>query len=148
MAALSFRFIRKGTNKDSTTDDVVLVRREGRRFGLTFRYSDCPATPHTGTLVAADLKRYVSNLLHLLHEDVDPFEYLQLDVPLMPSALFAISKIGSVYDGILNAVQFFIDQGAEELEEEDYQQLHTRLPCRSGKSRCRSHLFFEEGNEC
>ena len=141
---LSFRFIRKGTNRDSTTDDVILIRKEGRRFGLTFRYSDSPETPHTGTLVAADLKRYVSNLLHLLREDVDPFEFLQLDVPLMPSALFAINKIGTVYDGILNAVQFFIDQEPEQeeqLAEEPYEQIR-------GHRKCRSHLFFEEGNEC
>ena len=146
---LSLRFIRKSSNKDATTDDVVLIRKEGVRFAVTFRYnnnySDSPST-QTGTLVAADLKKYVSNILHFLHEDVDPFEFLQLDVPLMPSALFAVNRIGSAYNGILNAVQFFIDQEPDqELAEEPYEQIHTHLPSRSGKSRCRSHLFFEEG---
>jgi hypothetical protein len=145
---LSLRFIRKVSNRDATTDDVVLIRKEGVRFSLTFRYSNSEGAevPQTGTLVAADLKKYVSNILHFLHEDVDPFEFIQLDVPLMPSALFAVNRIGSAYDGILTAVQFFIDQDKEEeLTEESYEQ------CKFTEFRnrkCRSHLFFEEGNEC
>jgi len=142
---LSLRFIRQASKKDATTDDVILIRKEGRRFSLTFRYSNSEReeNPQTGTLVAADLRRYVSNILYFLHEDVDPFEYLQVDVPLMPSALFAVNRISSAYDGILNAVQFFIDQDeAEELVEEPY--VHAPKVHR----KCRSHLFFEEGNEC
>ena len=143
----SLRFIRKASNRDATTDDVVLIRKEGRRFSLTFRYSNSESVevPQTGTLVAADLKKYISNILHFLHEDVDPFEYLQVDVPLMPSALFAVNRIGSAYDSILSAVQFFIDQPAEEeLTEEPYEYYHELR----GSRKCRSHLFFEEGNEC
>jgi len=144
---LSLRFIRKVSNRDATTDDVVLIRKEGVRFAVTFRYSNSEGdeVPQTGTLVAADLTKYISNILHFLHEDVDPFEFIQVDVPLMPSALFAVNRIGSAYDGILTAVQFFIDQAEEELAEESYEKYEfTAFKDR----RCRSHLFFEEGNEC
>lgn len=143
---LIIRFIRKG-NATSVTDDRVYVKRvDETHYSLKFVSGDEPARVTGITLDAEGVQSYVDNILYLLQEDADPFEYFQFDFALMPSIIFRVSAMDSAYDSILSAVKFHMDHPLdlpyEQLEEETYSppRFH-RL-----RTRGRHHLFLDE--EC
>lgn len=98
--------------------------------------------------------RWIRRILRLLEEDVDPFEYLQLNLPAMPSTMFSISNLSNNYTTILNAVEFYLDDISKMKESHSPEISQPITPPATPISRecphapIRRHLFFDEsGNE-
>jgi hypothetical protein len=143
------RFIRKGSAEavSSVTDDRVYVKRVNEtRYSVKFVSGDEPTRVTGITLDAEGVESYVHTTLYLLHEDADPFIFVQFDFALMPSILFRVSKLDSAYDGILAAVKFHMDHPLDlpyqQLNEESYSPPHFHHLRTKG----RHHLFLDE--EC
>ena len=106
--SLYLRFLRKDATSD--LDDVVQIKslREDL-YSVTYTYGES-AKPSKGTQTAYldsnGIYQYIRSLLQLLQQDVDPFEFVQFDFPLMPSILFRIDSLKSrEYHTILEALE-------------------------------------------
>ena len=106
---IAIRFIRK--NETSDTDVKVFIQNVGKDlYSLSFTdgYSDTPRT-HSAILNDRNLFRWLRITLRLLEKDSDPFDSIQMDMPIMPSFMVDVDKIGSAYHTILDMVEFHLD---------------------------------------
>lgn len=157
----SIQFIRKVANKGQ--DDRAIIKCIGvDKYKIT--YSDATVqNKMTFETNGYGVLRWVRRVMRLLEEDVDPFEYLQLDIPTMPSTMFSIPTLSYNYTTILNAVEFYLDEisnstGIRPVETPRLRDvlectppmtpLATSLPRECPHAPTRRHLFFDEdGNE-
>jgi hypothetical protein len=106
---IAIRFIRK--NETSDTDAQVFIKDVGKDlYSLSFMdgYSNSPHM-HSALLNDRNLFRWLRITLRLLENDSDPFDSIQMDMPIMPSLMVDIHKIGSAYHTILDMVEFHLD---------------------------------------
>jgi hypothetical protein len=75
---------------------------------VSFRSGDTKKSTIT-TLTDSAAFRWVRQTINLLEKDADPFQFIQLDLPLMPSVLINAKDLGSSYNRILDAVEFHLD---------------------------------------
>jgi hypothetical protein len=159
--SILIRFIRKDSNKD----DTVKINRVGTnqyRLGYTYGDSKKKNEPTYVELNGSDVFRWMRFVIGLLEKDNDPFESVQLDWSFMPSVMFNIDTLGSVYHSLLDALEFYLDhptpslQEKEEEQEEDYDYTpneyntydHDYRPTSPispvPSSNSRRHIFFDD----
>ena len=162
--SILIRFIRKDGSENK--DDMVRIERVGTnqyRLGYTYGEYKNKKAPTCIELNGNDVFRWMRFVIGLLEKDNDPFESVQLDWPFMPSVMFDINKLGSVYHPLLDALEFYLDhptpfllkkeQELEEEQEEDYdyneynyetnqRPVSPVSPVPSSNSR--RHLFFDD----
>jgi len=106
--SLYLRFLRKDAS--SKVDDVVKIECLFEDlYNVTYTYGES-AKPrkscHSAYLDRRGVYKYTRTLLQLLQQDVDPFEFVQFDFPLMPSILFNIASLKNrEYHTILDALE-------------------------------------------
>ena len=107
--SIRIRFIRaNGSAKND--DNVVICRLGARQFNLSYTYGESATkNPHHVVLTDSSVFRWMRNLIGILEKDVDPFEYIQMDLPFMPSVLFDAAKLGDAYHAMLSALEFHLD---------------------------------------
>ena len=105
---INIRFIRQNEKLAKNDDQMRLWSDDGQTFTVSFRSGDTKKSTIT-TLSDSAVFRWVRQTINLLEKDVDPFQFVQLDLPLMPSVLINAKDIGSSYNRILDAVEFHLD---------------------------------------
>ena len=105
---MHIRFIRRNENNSKNDDTVRFVSIDGSKFDLTFTSGDTKKST-TVSLSDGQVFRWTRNMVNLLANDADPFEYVQMDMPLMPSILLKVSELDDNYNTVLNAVEFNLD---------------------------------------
>lgn len=110
---MTIRFIRaEHANKPRTCaskDDVIRIRRVGSDL---YSLSYTPGSELRATNVVLDghaLWRWLRSTIHLMEHDTDPFQDIQMDMPLMPSVLLSVKTLGDTYSFILDAVSVNMD---------------------------------------
>ena len=106
---ITIRFIRKGESPN--TDAKVVIHNVGENlYSLSFTdgYSEVRRT-HSAILNDRNLFRWLRITLRLLEHDSDPFESVQMDLPIMPSFMVDIVKVHRAYHTILDMVEFHLD---------------------------------------
>jgi hypothetical protein len=171
---INIRCIRNSTSKkNASRDDCITIKPAGAgKFTLSYTYGCAVAKRATvATLDDRSVWRYVRALLRNLEADADPFEYLQLELPLMPTFLYRIDKLASNYNDILNAIELQLDlwtataaaeddneslaesevteeyeEDEDEDEEDEYADMPPLLPAAPNYAHHR-HLFFDEDGD-
>jgi len=105
---INIRFIRQNEKLAKNDDQMRLWSDDGQTFTVSFRSGDTKKSTIT-TLTDSAAFRWVRQTINLLEKDADPFQFIQLDLPLMPSVLLNAKDIGSSYNRILDAVEFHLD---------------------------------------
>ena len=106
---ITIRFIRKGESPN--TDAKVVIHNVGEDlYSLSFTdgYSEVRRT-HSAILNDRNLFRWLRITLRLLEHDSDPFDSVQMDLPIMPSFMVDIDNICDAYHTILDMVEFHLD---------------------------------------
>lgn len=156
------RFIRHNEKNSKNDDTVRFVSDDGSKFDLTFTSGDTKKST-TVSLSDGQVFRWTRNMINLLANDADPFEYVQMDMPLMPSILLKVSELDNNYNAVLNAVEFNLDnwplhkavaeepsrlntgfyeaEDEEEEEEYDYSDMPALVPI-TPPQRVRTHHTF------
>ena len=106
-----FRFIRS-SDATACEDDTSSVTRVGHdQFQLTFRYKDAQQASIVNKTIldSAGVLQWARRAIDMLEQDVEPFYQLQVDFPLLPTVIFYVSQIADNYHGILDALEFSLD---------------------------------------
>jgi hypothetical protein len=107
--SISFRFIHTAT-ATPTEDDKCLVTRNGDGFTLSYTYNERSGkTTNTVDVDANGVMQWVRRAIDMLERDTKPLDSMQIDFPMLPSILFAVSDLGNHYHAILDAVEFTLD---------------------------------------
>ena len=171
-----FRFIRSA-NATACEDDTSSVTRVGDdQFQLTFRYKDAQQTYITNKTIldSAGILQWARRVIDMMEQDVDPFHQFQIDFPLLPSVIFNVNQIADNYHGILDALEFSLDNWPnpemktpppapapayddedmdedEDEDEEEEDSLPPLIPVNSvsrpqtrSQTQVNRHLFFDE----
>ena len=108
--SITIRFIRRADalKPSGRNDDVIRIHRVGADlYNVAFTPRDAERTesvmPDTGVW------RWLRATIGLLERDGDPFKCVQLDLPLMPSILLEVRRLGDAYHHILDAVAVHLD---------------------------------------
>ena len=105
---INIRFIRPNEKRAKNDDQMRIWSNDGQTFTVMFKTGDTKKSVIT-TLSDAAVFRWVRYTIGLLERDSDPFQSVQLDLPLMPSVLINAKELGSAYNRILDAVEFHLD---------------------------------------
>ena len=107
--SISFRFIHTAT-ATPTEDDRCVVTRNGDGFTLSYTYNERSGkTTNTVDVDANGVLQWVRRAIDMLERDTKPLDSMQIDFPMLPSILFAVSDLGNHYHAILDAVEFTLD---------------------------------------
>ena len=127
--ALVLRFIRK--NGLSQSDDIATIEKLGvNQYSLQYTYGlSSNKKPFRIVLNDRKLFWWVRVLLRLLKKDTDPFESVQIDLPILPSVLINVQAMDGSYHTILDAIEFHLDNWpSNEGQEDEYEDLPALLP--------------------
>lgn len=105
---INIRFIRQNEKLAKNDDQMRIWSSDGQTFTVSFRSGDTKKTVIT-TLSDSAVFRWIRHTIGLLEKDADPFQFVQLDLPLMPSVLIKATDLGESYNRILDAVEFHLD---------------------------------------
>lgn len=105
---INIRFIRKNEKLAKNDDQMRIWSNDGQTFTVMFKSADTKKSTVT-TLTDRGVFRWMRHTISLLENDVDPFQFIQLDLPLMPSVLINAEELGISYNRILDAVEFNLD---------------------------------------
>lgn len=105
---INIRFIRQNEKRAKNDDQMRIWSSDGQTFTVSFKSGDTKKSTVT-TLTDRGVFRWMRHTISLLENDVDPFQFLQLDLPLMPSVLINANELGLSYNRILDAVEFNLD---------------------------------------
>ena len=153
---INIRFIRRNEKLAKNDDTMRIISDDGQTFTVTFRSGETKKSVMT-TMSDSAVFRWIRHTITLLEKDVDPFQYVQLDLPLMPSVLINAKDLGSSYNRILDAVEFHLDNwplisstpasagapvntgfvSASDVEEEDYSD----MPDLISEDECHQHHY-------
>ena len=116
---ITVRFIRKD-EKHSSNDDIVNIRRVGtNQYKLAYTYGQAKkTTTQSLTLNDDEVFRWMRCTIGLVEKDAEPFESIQLDLPYMPSVVFSVSNLDSVYHRVLDALNFHLNNWPAPVEDE------------------------------
>jgi hypothetical protein len=124
---IKIRFIRRDSNKDDVVDITRLLL--DNTFSLSYTYGlSKKQTPTTVTLTSDNVFRWMRHTISLLEQDDDPFESIQLDLPLMPSVMFKVVDLDEAYHALLNALEFHLDNWPLATEEEANSTIYDDMP--------------------
>lgn len=165
------RYVRNSRNanpkSNASRDDRIVIKPAGvGKFTISYTYGcSTVKSPTVATLDDRTTWRYVRALLRNLEADTEPFEYVQLETPLMPTFLYRIDNLSANYNDILNAIELQLDvwtaattadadteslaesEVTEEYDEEDeYADMPPLLPAAPSYAHHR-HLFFDEDGD-
>lgn len=145
---INIRFIRQNEKYAKNDDQMRIWSSDGQTFTVSFKSGDTKKSTVT-TLSDAAVFRWMRHTINLLEKDSDPFQAIQLDLPLMPSVLINAKELGSSYNRILDAIEFhldnwpvisvaepasaavntgFVSASAEEAEADDYSDMPGLIP--------------------
>ena len=105
---MNIRFIRQNEKCAKNDDTMKIISSDGENYDVVFTQGETKKS----TLVSMSdsaVFRWVRHTISLLERDADPFEFVQLDLPLMPSVLVKVKELNGAYNTILNAVEFHLD---------------------------------------
>jgi hypothetical protein len=105
---INIRFIRKNEKLAKNDDQMRIWSTDGQTFTVSFRSGDTKKSTVT-TLTDSGVFRWMRHTINLLEKDVDPFQFVQLDLPLMPSVLIDAKELNASYNRILDAIEFHLD---------------------------------------
>jgi hypothetical protein len=105
---INIRFIRQNEKLAKNDDQMRIWSSDGQNFTVSFRSGDTKKSVIT-TLSDSAVFRWVRHTIGLLEKDADPFQFVQLDLPLMPSVLIKATDLGESYNRILDALEFHLD---------------------------------------
>jgi len=105
---INIRFIRQNEKLAKNDDTMQIWSSDGQNFTVSFRSGDTKKSVIT-TMSDSGVFRWIRHTISLLEKDADPFQFVQLDLPLMPSVLINVKDLESSYNRILNAVEFHLD---------------------------------------
>ena len=105
---INIRFIRQNEKHAKNDDQMRIWSSDGQTFTVSFKSGDTKKSTVT-TLSDSAVFRWMRHTINLLEKDSDPFQSIQLDLPLMPSVLINAKELGSSYNRILDAVEFHLD---------------------------------------
>jgi hypothetical protein len=105
---INIRFIRQNEKLAKNDDQMRIWSSDGQTFTVMFKTGDTKKSVIT-TMSDAAVFRWVRYTIGLLKLDSDPFQSVQLDLPLMPSVLINAKELESAYNRILDAVEFHLD---------------------------------------
>ena len=105
---INIRFIRRNEKFAKNDDQMRIWSNDGQTFMVMFKTGDTKKSVIT-TLSDSAVFRWVRYTIGLLERDSDPFQSVQLDLPLMPSVLINAKELDSAYNRILDAVEFHLD---------------------------------------
>ena len=105
---INIRFIRQNEKRAKNDDTMRIWSDDGQTFTVSFRSGDTKKSLVT-TMSDTAVFRWIRHTISLLEKDVDPFQFVQLDLPLMPSVLIKATELESSYNRILDAVEFHLD---------------------------------------
>ena len=105
---INIRFIRQNEKLAKNDDQMRIWSSDGQTFTVSFRSGDTKKSVIT-TLSDRGVFRWMRHTISLLEKDMDPFQFIQLDLPLMPSVLINAEELGISYNRILEAVEFNLD---------------------------------------
>lgn len=105
---INIRFIRQNEKHAKNDDQMRIWSSDGQTFTVSFKSGDTKKSVIT-TLSDSAVFRWMRHTINLLEKDSDPFQFVQLDLPLMPSVLIKATDLGESYNRILDAVEFHLD---------------------------------------
>jgi len=105
---INIRFIRQNEKLAKNDDTMRIWSDDGQTFTVMFRSGETKKSVIT-TLSDSGVFRWIRHTITLLEKDVDPFQFIQLDLPLMPSVLINAKDLYTSYNRILDAVEFHLD---------------------------------------
>jgi hypothetical protein len=107
---IMIRFIRKDDTESDNRDDIIVIKNVGAdQYSLSYTYGPGSKNPTLATLSGDGVFRWMRRTLNLLVNDLDPFDTVQLDFPLMPSVLYNMKDVDDQYHAILDALEFSLD---------------------------------------
>ena len=106
-----FRFIRSSDAKAFEDDTSSVTRIDHDQFQLTFRYKDAQQASIVNKTIldSAGVLQWARRAIDMMEQDVEPFHQFQIDFPLLPSVIFNVNQIADNYHGILDALEFSLD---------------------------------------
>jgi hypothetical protein len=105
---INIRFIRQNEKLAKNDDTMRIWSDDGQTFTVMFRSGETKKSVMT-TMSDSAVFRWIRHTITLLEKDVDPFQFIQLDLPLMPSVLINAKDLYTSYNRILDAVEFHLD---------------------------------------
>jgi len=105
---INIRFIRQNEKLAKNDDAMRIWSSDGQNFTVSFRSGDTKKSVIT-TMSDSAVFRWIRHTISLLEKDADPFQFVQLDLPLMPSVLINAKNLEASYGRILDAVEFHLD---------------------------------------
>jgi hypothetical protein len=162
---MNIRFIRYNEKYAKNDDTMKIISSDGENYDVVFTQGETKKS----TLVSMSdsaVFRWVRHTISLLARDADPFEFVQLDLPLMPSVMVKVKELDSAYNTILNAVEFHLDNWPikprtseantslpvntafccdheDEDEEEDYDDMPPLIPIDEPQQFRTHHMFLD-----
>ena len=156
--SITVRFIRL----DNPLDDKVIIKQLGDdQYVLSYTYGDTKNPVPTSSVMNGDtVFRWMRNVMRLVEADDDPFDSIQMDLPLMPSILVRIDSLDGAYDAILNSLELHLDNWPrhktvtrdpteEETEEEGESDGYSDMPelVSTHSNFYNSHYRFDDDGE-
>ncbi len=141
--SILIRFIRKNADTKGLSDDRVTVQTLGdNKFKLSYVYCDTKKKQRN-SLVLSDTQmfKWLRHTIALVENDDEPFEAIQMDLPLMPSVLFNVNRLDKVYHTILDAFEFHLNNWTPVDEYADMPPLEPDTPVQLRRGR--HHLFLD-----
>ena len=105
---MHIRFIRHNEKCARNDDTMKLVSSDGLTFKATFTSGET-RTSTNATMTDCGVFRWIRSVIGLLHMDADPYQFIQLDLPLMPSVLLKVKNLDDLYNRVLNAIEVHLD---------------------------------------
>lgn len=166
VSMIHIRFLKN----DSDFDDQFRVTRSPDaedHFDVSYTYAKTRRTLCRRSLTADRVTTWIRQMILLVLADDEPFDQVQLEVPMMPVTLFNVEELMENYRILTEAVQFSLENWPEEDEmstiahstededeDEDDEEGHPSPPMggcpmdeEGIQERGRHHQFFDDNEE-
>jgi hypothetical protein len=151
-------FIRDPSATAQTTDDRVTIQRTGvDHYELTYTTTMTDTGTANNYTIRTDgdnIFRWFRSIIALLEADAAPFPQIQVDFPAAPSILIYTRHIHRHYHTLLDALEFWLDDGELSTPPEGppktppRQPTHPVEPNAPERPVLRSHhMFFDLGDD-
>lgn len=114
---ITLHFMKNG----SDFDDTVKITRNApvgdapATFTVTYVYARNHRTKRLHGLTAERVNTWIQRMIQLVIADDDPFDSVQLTVPMMPVTLFSVGELMDNYRALTAAVEFSLEHWPEEV---------------------------------
>ena len=135
-SSIVLRFLRK--NCESSLDDIVQIEKLANglyRLKYTYGFTHVKSKSFCLTLDDRTLFWWVRVLLRLVEKDAEPFESIQIDLPMLPSVLIDVKTLDDSYHTILDAIEFHLDNWPVSEDEDMPPLLPIELPSTTSEPR-------------